>query len=351
MPLLQVVVGLVAMVLGADMLVRSGSHIARRLGMPSVVIGLTVVAFGTSLPELAVSLKSAYFGNTELAIGNAVGSNIFNVLFILGVSSLIVPLTVSSQLVRLDVPVMIAGSLGIWVMSRDGQISRWEGLVLLVCLAVYTLFLIKSSATESKTGVEPPEVNTPASQTTLKNIIICAVGLGTLVFGARYLVEGAVALAKGLGISDLVIGLTIVAAGTSFPELATSIMAAMRGERDIAVGNVIGSNIFNVFGVLGASALVAGDLVVAPPALHFDIPMMFAVAIICLPIFFTGGRISRWEGLVFLGYYLVYLLYVVFENSGHKELTILREAVVWFVLPGTALGIAISLFREKPRRQ
>ncbi len=338
--------GLGFLVLGAELLVRGASALARAVGLPSLIIGLTIVAFGTSAPEFAVSLKASLGGQTDIAVGNVVGSNTFNVLFILGISALIVPLTVSSQLVRLDVPVMIGVSVLTWILAADGVVSRWDGMLLLAGIMAYTSLLIRLGKKQQIPSVQPgpEEIAKPRRGRLLVPLVLVLLGLVLLVLGARWLVQGAVELARLLGVSELIIGLTIVAGGTSLPELATSVVAGIRGERDIAVGNIVGSNIFNIMAVLGTSAAASpGGVDVSRTALHFDVPIMVAVALACLPIFFTGGRISRWEGVLFLGYYLAYLTYLFLGASHHEALPAFSMTMLFFVLPGTVLGVGVSV--------
>jgi cation:H+ antiporter len=261
--------GLIALIVGAELLVRGASKLALSFGISPLVVGLTVVAFGTSAPELAVSVQSAWSGQVDIALGNVVGSNIFNVLFILGLSALIAPLLVHRQLIRQEVPMMVALSLLLWLLASDGGISRGDGLLLVSLLLAYTFLVIRQSRRESLAGAPlaselPPPVDGHAWDAHwLAQLLLVAAGMTLLVLGSNWLVEAAVTLARRLGMSEVVVGLTIVAAGTSLPEVATSIMAAVRGQRDIAVGNVVGSNIFNILAVLGISASIApGDLLV-----------------------------------------------------------------------------------------
>ncbi|MGL5287390.1 MAG: calcium/sodium antiporter [Aeromonas sp.] len=341
------VLGLVCLVIGAEVLVRGASRLASALGISPLVVGLTVVAFGTSAPELAVSVQSALAGQAGIAVGNVVGSNIFNVLFILGLSALIVPLTVSMQLVRLDVPLMIAASLLVLIMGWDGRIAPLEGGALFAGIVIYTVFLIMQSRRESQAAKAEYEQEYGAHEphsplTQLRNVLLIVVGLALLVLGSRLLVESAVTIARYFGVSELVIGLTIVAAGTSLPEVVTSIVAALRGERDIAVGNVVGSNIFNIFCVLGLSALVVpGGIEVSATALAFDIPVMIAVALACLPIFFTGYTIARWEGMLFLAYYVAYTLWLILHATDSALQAPFASAMSLFVLPLTAITLVV----------
>lgn len=348
--MLWFVLGGVLLIGGAELLVRGASRLAIAAGISPLVVGLTVVAFGTSAPELAVTVGSAYGGQAEVALGNVVGSNIFNILFVLGVSAVIAPLVVAQQLVRLDVPLMIAASVLVLLLGLDGRIGRLDGLVLFTGIVAYTVFLIRQSRRETAAvqdeyaeafGGEERKRASP-----LVNIALVLVGLGLLVVGAQWLVEAAVTVATALGVSELVIGLTIVAVGTSLPEVATSVLASLRGERDIAVGNAVGSNLFNLLAVLGLGSLVAPDGVPVPPgALTFDIPVMTAVAVAALPVFFSDYTIARWEGTVFLGYYIAYTVYLVLDAIQHHALSEFGAAMTWFALPLTALTLAIVAMR------
>ena len=347
--------GLVLLIAGAEILVRGASRIAAGMGISPLIIGLTVVAFGTSSPELAVSVKSALSGQANIALGNVIGSNIFNVLFILGISALIVPLRVSAQLIRIDVPLMVGLSVLVFLFAMDLVVGLVDSGILLAGLAGYIIFLIylnrKYPETANRTD---PETAAPAEVEKINwplNIIYVIGGLTLLVFGSRWLVDGAIQLAQLMGVSELVIGLTIVAAGTSLPEVVTSIIAALRGERDIAVGNVVGSNIFNIMGVLGVAGIVAPvGIEVSEGIFHFDIPVMIAVAFACLPIFFTGGTINRWEGGLLLGYYVAYTLYLVLAATAHEATVTFSTVMLYFVLPITfitLLVIAIQEWRKK----
>ncbi len=351
MTIVLFVAGLVFLIVGAEALVRGASRLAALLGISPLVIGLTVVAFGTSSPELAVSIKAALSGQTGIAVGNVVGSNIFNVLFILGLSALIVPLVVSQPLVRLDVPLMIVLSVVLMIFSLDGNFSRMDGVLLVAGLAVYVWFLIKQSR---KAGGKlkdeyAREFGSQAGGGThrIQNLALVLGGLALLVLGARWLVDSAVALARYLGVSELVIGLTIVAAGTSLPEVVTSVIAALRGERDIAVGNVVGSNIFNIMAVIGMASIVApAGIAVSPATSKFDIPVMIVVAFACLPMFFTGGVISRKEGALLLVYYVAYILYLVLAATQHDALPRFSAAMLYFVIPLTVVTLIVVAVRE-----
>jgi cation:H+ antiporter len=354
MNLLLFVGGLLALVLGASLLVRGASKLALSFGISPLVVGLTVVAFGTSAPEVAVSVGAVLKGQTDIAIGNVVGSNIFNVLFILGISALIVPLVVNVQLIRQEVPIMIGASLLLLALGLDGTLSFWDGAVLFALLVAYTAFLVIQSRKETKAAQdEYAQENKPAEAGAWDSklpaqVALIVAGLAALVFGSEWLVSASVAFAKSIGVSDLIIGLTIVAAGTSMPEVATSITAAIKGERDIAVGNVVGSNTFNILGCLGVSGLVSGDLglAMAPSLLSFDIWVMLAVALACLPIFMTGREIARWEGGVFVAYYFAYVAYLVLASQDHDSLPAFSVAMMSFAIPITVVTLIVVLLRK-----
>ena len=337
--------GLGLLFLGGEWLVRGASRLAVNMGISPLIVGLTVVAFATSAPELAVSLQAALAGQSDIAIGNVVGSNISNILLILGASALVAPLVVARQIIRIDVPMMIAASGLAYAMGLDGMVSRAEGIAMLGLLAAYLIMAIRTS--------QPQE--TPAGFTRMpvhKDIALVVAGVAMLVIGANWLVDGAVTMARYLGINELIIGLTVIAVGTSLPELATSIIATRRGERDIAVGNVVGSNIFNVLAVLGLTAIFAPSGVPVPSAaLAFDFPVMLAASVACLPIFLRGHEIARWEGAIFFGYYVAYTVYLLLNAAHHAALPLYSTAMLWFVIPLTVTTVLVILYRElRPRR-
>ncbi len=346
------ILGLVLLVVGAEALVRGASRIASMVGLSPLIIGLTIVAYGTSAPEMAVSVMSSYAGQADIAVGNVVGSNIFNVLFILGISALVSPLIVAQQLIRLDVPIMIGVSGLMLVFGMDGKISRIDGIILFLGAITYTVFLIFQGKKESNPEVqaEYEQFGTSQAQSPkqlLVNIGYIAIGLVMLVLGSRWLVDGAIEIARAAGLSELVIGLTIVSAGTSLPELATSVVASIRGERDIAVGNVVGSNIFNILAVLGLSATVSPDgLAVSGAITTFDAPVMIAVAIACLPVFKTGNLIARWEGMLFIGYYIAYAVYLILKATQHDSLPLYSAVMLWFVIPLTVVTLVTVSWRS-----
>lgn len=352
--ILKLIIGLAMLIGGAELLVKGASKIAAAVGISPLVIGLTVVAFGTSAPELVVSLTSVIQGKSGIGLGNVLGSNIFNILFVLGLASAITPLVVARQLIRLDVPMMILVSLAVFFFSWNGYVEWWEGLILVLTGIGYTAWIIRQSRKESKNIVLPGEEKLAevSKASPIIHILYIAIGLALLIFGSRFLVESAVFIATLLGVSDLIIGLTIIAVGTSLPEVATSILASIRGERDIAVGNVVGSNIFNIIFILGITATVSKDGIPVPTsALHFDIPVMIAVAIACLPIFFTGRKLDRWEGLVFFAYYVAYTTFLILSSKQSAFLHNFTTAMVWFVFPLTGLTLVMLLFRESKKKK
>ena len=355
------VAGLVFLLLGAESLVRGASRLATSLGISPLVIGLTVVAWGTGSPELAVGVKAALAGQPDLTVGNVVGSNIANILLILGFAAFLAPLKVSQRLVRVDVPVMIGVSILTLLLALDHRLGRLDGLILASLFVAYTAWTIRESRHTRKTVVEQYEredgsdnkISDPRGRWPL--FVTCGLmvggGLYLLVLGSGWLVEGASAMAVAWGFSELTIGLTVVALGTSLPELATSAVASIRGERDIAVGNAVGSNIFNILAVLGVTAMVAdGGIPVAAAALNIDIPIMIAVAIACLPVFFSGYVIDRWSGALFIALYAGYMAYLVMEGVQHAAVTGFTGIMLAFVIPlvsFTLVLLAVQSWRQR----
>ncbi len=348
-PILFLVGGFVLVVVGAESLVAGARRVALRLGVSPIVIGLTVVAFGTSAPELVVSVRAALSENAAIAVGNVVGSNIFNVLFILGLSAMLTPLVVAQQLVRVDVPLMILVSVAAWIFALDGVVERVEGLVFVIGIVVYAVLAVRTSKRETK-AIQGEYDEAFASDQPGESLAISTVrvvgGLAGLMLGAGWLIRGATAVALSLGISELVIGLTIVAGGTSLPEVATSVVASLKGERDIAVGNIVGSNLFNLLAVLGVSSVVAeSGMAIPATVLRFDIPVMVITAVLCLPIFFSGYVITRWEGAVLLTFYVLYVVYLVLGAGQSAAFDAYRRLVLLPVLLGVAL-ISVRAWRD-----
>lgn len=348
--ILIVLGGFVALTVGADMLVRSAADIAARLGVPPLVIGLTVVAFGTSSPEVAVSVKAVLADQPGVALGNVVGSNIFNVLLVIGVAAIAAPLAVNRDLLRLDVPVMIGVSALPLLLGLNGSLVRGEGLLLVGLGVAYTVLLVYLGLQVARSRAPAEPGPSPTRSAWLKDLALLVVGFLFLAIGAEQLVVGAVQMARALGVSELMIGLTIIAAGTSLPEVATSLVATLRGERDIAVGNVVGSNIFNVLIVLGVASIVApGGIDVPRGVLTFDFPVMIAVSIACLPVFLTGWTIDRFEGGIFLSYYALYMTYLGLTASGHEAQDLFGSTILYVLLPLTAATLFVFWYRGRAK--
>ena len=352
-------VGVVALVGGADSLVRGSARIAARTGLSAVVIGLTVVAFGTSAPELAVSIGAAINDSSDIALGNVVGSNIANILLVLGLSAVAGGgLFVAFRIVRIDVPIMIGLSVALLVLGIDGSIGRIDGALFIVALIAYVTWTVATARREARDlsdldqdGVSDSaelaaqytsglEEDLSGSTPLWRDLLAVVAGLVLLVVGAQMLVGAATNIAEAIGVSELVIGLTVVAIGTSLPELATSVVAAAQGQRDLAVGNAIGSNLFNILAVVGISSLVS-PVNVSDGALGFDLPFMIAVAVACLPIFVNGFELKRWEGVIFVGYYLAYLVWLGLDAAEHGLEPAFSIAMLGFVVPLTTITFVI----------
>ncbi|MFW7377750.1 MAG: calcium/sodium antiporter [Oligoflexus sp.] len=345
------IVGLGLLVLGADLLVRGSSRLALALGMSPLLIGLTLVSFGTSSPEFAITIFSAYKGQTDLAFGNVVGSNIFNILFILGAAALIYPLRVAAQLVRIDVPIMIGVSILLVVFAADGHLSLLDTTIFLVLMVAYLYLSIRIAEKTNHLETHKHQTGSSKFKLYLQNIGIIVIGLVLLVLGSRYLVDSAIELARRFAVSEMIIGLTIVAAGTSIPEVATSLLASIRKEADIAVGNVVGSCIFNVLAVLGLAGLLSGEgIPVESPSLLLNLTFLIASALVCLPIFFTGFRVSRSEGLLFLIYYGMYLTILIQQALQPEAVMPFAPMLLLLILPFAGL-IFINYIRDYFRKK
>ena len=366
------------------MLVRGAAGLAARIGMSPLVVGLTVVAFATSAPELAVTLGAVLGGEPGLAVGNVVGSNIANVLMILGASALILPLLVKVQLVRVDIPFMAAFSVLFLLLAIDGGLSRVDGLILFVLLILYISVAIILSRRDghaddlhgpgasiatasagrvgrtvgSDVGKEGDTMTEAVAEANVhtgsigRDLVFLLIGVALLIVGANTLVKGATSIATAFGVSELIVGLTVVAIGTSLPELATSIVAVRRGQRDLAVGNVVGSNIFNIGAVAGLAGIISPTgLPVPDSALALDIPLMIAAAVVLLPLSFTGSVIRRWEGAVLLGLYIAYLIYTVLAAAKRPILHGFTTVMLWFVTPLLVLTLLSTVVYEIGRRR
>jgi cation:H+ antiporter len=355
-----IVAGLILLVAGGEALVRGAGTLASRAGISPLVIGLVVVSAATSAPELAVTVGAVLNGVPDLAVGNVVGSNIVNILLILGLSAVISPLLIKRQLVRFDIPVMVGISVLLLVVSLDGGVSLLDGILLFSALVLHTLISIRLGRKEVVDPSAKPDMM-PLNSSPVPlwlAILLLVAGIGLLVAGAQLLVSGAVGIATSLGVSSLVIGLTVVAIGTSLPELATSIIAIIRGETDMAVGNVVGSNIFNIGVVLGLPAIFFGEgIPVASSVISIDLPLMLAASVALLPIAFTGFLVRRWEGSLFVLLYTAYTVYLVLESTEHDAATGFSTIMLWFVLPLVAMTLVavtsyeFGILRERKAKQ
>jgi cation:H+ antiporter len=301
------IAGLITLTAGAEALVRGSASLAIRVGIAPLIIGLTIVAFGTSAPELVVSLVASFKNQGDIAVGNVIGSNIFNIGIILGLTAIICPVGVSLQVIRQDGPIMIAVSALSLASISTGFISRLWGVTFVTALFAYTGYTILMAKRVASSEIEQQFENGVPGRTKAlyQDLIFILGGLIFLVVGSRLLVESATDIARLIGISEAVIGLTIIAAGTSMPELATSVVAAMRHQPDIAVGNVVGSNIFNILGILGIASIVKP--LTAIGITSFDLWVMIAFAVGLLPLLYTQLRLQRWEGILLLSGYIVYI--------------------------------------------
>jgi cation:H+ antiporter len=293
------VVGLAVLALGAELFIRGAVRVARKFGVSPFVIGLTLVGFGTSAPELVVNLSAACQGNPELAVGNVVGSNIANVGLILGVAAVVRTLTAEMRLLKVETPLVLAASVAVWVMAWDGDLGRWDAAILLVMFTAVMVYIALSAKRETPEVKEELGKSIPNPERMWVSVLFLALGLGGLVGGAQLMVDSAVHLAESWGMSKALIGLTIVAVGTSLPELASTVAAAYRGQSDIAVGNVVGSNLFNLLLILGVTSAVC-PLPVDAGMMTFDLPVMVGFAVLLLLVLLNGLRVYRWEGVLLL---------------------------------------------------
>ncbi|MDH4279232.1 MAG: calcium/sodium antiporter [Acidimicrobiia bacterium] len=357
-------VGLAGLLVAGHLLVSGSVLLGRRFGLSSTVIGLTIVAAGTSAPELAVFARAVQVNDTELAVGSVVGSNIANVLLVLGLVAALGTVRLASRVVRIDVPVMIGASLLLLIFAADGLVGPFEAAVLFAAAVAFVVFTVRSSGSDdgdSSAAVARAEGGAFAEADTAipqldtgvaKGLVLVAVGAVGLAFAADYVVSGAERIAAGLGVPELIVGLTVVALGTSAPEIVTSIVSAFRGERDLAVGNALGSNIFNILFVIGLSGLFARPgITLSPEVVAVDLPIMVAVAVACLPLLLWDHKLDRWEGLVFLAYYAAYTGFLVLTATDHGATETFVTAMVWFVMPLTVLTVATVLYRGRKGRR
>jgi cation:H+ antiporter len=313
--------GLALLIFAAELVLRHGSALALSFGVKPLVLGLTVVAIGTSAPELAVGITAAREGSGALAVGNIAGTNLVNILLILGLSALLRPLPLHRRTIRTDLPMMVVAALVMTAFAWDGALSGTEGAIMIAIALVYTAAVIKGSGSESRrVKAEYSEMfGSEGARTTGTeeahrgiNAVYLLAGIALSVLGAQWLVDGAIDIARRMGLGEAVIGLTIVAIGTSAPELVTTIVGTLRNERDVAVGNLLGSSVYNILVILGITCIAApAGIPVERQLLLFDIPLMTAVALLCIPVFITDGKVSRLEGALFVMLYCSYLGYLL----------------------------------------
>ncbi|KUI25688.1 sodium:calcium antiporter [Mycobacterium sp. IS-1742] len=312
--------GLTVLAVGSEVMVRGATALASRLGVTPIVIGLTVVSIGTSMPELAVGVIAVGEGTGALAVGNIAGTNVVNVLLILGLSALLVPLALQMRTIRSELPVMAGVAVLFWLLAADGLLSRLDGTILVTCAVGYTVAVVQSARRESRqVALEfadefgPGAVGTvmTGGRGAVMDVVMTVGGIALLVVGADWLVDGAVGVSRELGVSDALIGLTVVAIGTSAPELMTTVISTLRGDRDVAIGNLIGSSVYNILLILGLTCLVADGIALPESLVRIDIPIMVTVALACVPIFLSGRRVSRGEGGAMVVVYLGYLAFLL----------------------------------------
>lgn len=315
---LWILLGLAALVLGAELVVRYGARLARSWGVPPILIGLTIVSIGTSAPELAVGIDAIRTDAGALAVGNIVGTNAVNLLLILGLSAAIRPLMLHVQTIRVDLPAMALAAGLLMLLSLDAELSILDGVVLLLAAVVYTAVVVtyskrQSALLEAEYAAEyPPELPRHRVTAAIGRLALVIAGIAIVVVGADWLVRGSVELARELGVADSLIGLTVIAIGTSAPELATTMVSTFRGDRDIAVGNLLGSSTYNLTAILGGSLLFATEPVgLDADLLWFGLPVVVAVSLVCVPVFTTGRQVSRLEGSLFVVAYLAYLGFLI----------------------------------------
>jgi cation:H+ antiporter len=345
---LEILLGIVLLFGGGELFVAGSSALALLLGIPQIVIGLTVVSLGTSAPELFVSLVSTFQDGDAIAVSNVVGSNIFNVMVVLGLSALVVPLRVKSRLVRRDVPLLLGVSMAVWGMASGGRLTWQAGLALLVGTAIN---LIWEMGTASEYSDEEGDFDEGDRATPAVAAAKLAGGLVLLVLGSQVLVKGATAAAIGLGVTETVIGLTIVSAGTSMPELVTSLVAAYRGKADLAIGNVVGSNLLNQLLILGVCSVFSGEgLLVDPVVISRDLPVMVLTTLALLPILWTRGVVSRLEGGILVGLYGLYMAEQVLSETLTTAQDEFRFVVLVVVLPLVLVFLVWQMLRWRRDR-
>lgn len=352
MTVLLFVVGLVILIGGTELFLKSVDKFGAAWSVSPVVMGLTVVAFATGAPELAISLQAAADGRPDLVIGNIIGSNVANILLILGIAGLFKPLNITNRIIKIDVPMVIGASLLLYFLAMDGSLSTVDGLIIIAGLILYSGFMYgqirKDRMANQRKKEEKPDPGEPITILFYgKYILLLLTGLILIVMGSRWMVEAAVTIAEILGVSELIIGLTIVSIGTSLPEVATSLSSIRKGDSDTAIANVMGSNLYNILLTLGLTVMIApGALHVSTDAIHLDLPFMVIVAASCLPLFWPGKHIGRPEAAGFLFYYTSYITYLVLIALHHPFKEHMEWGMTWIIIPATVLLIIVKFISD-----
>lgn len=347
MTILLFVLGLVGLITGAELFLKAIDHFGLKWGVSPLIMGLTVVAFATGAPELAISIKAAFSGSADLVLGNIIGSNIANILLILGITAIISPINITRRVIRIDVPIVITISVVVYLMSIDGGLSTVDGVILLMGFLAYSYFTyvqIKNNSNEEEKEGETfqyhlsPDELEKGTFFYIKNGGLLLIGLALIVLGSNWIVDSAVIIARILGLSELVIGLTIISIGTSLPEVATSLSAARKGNADIAVANVMGSNLYNVLLTLALTLIIAPNVLeVSKDAITLDLPFMVLVSMACIPIFIAGFNLTRVDGALFLSYYVTYLTYLVLNAINSPIVSTMQGVILYAAIPLTIL--------------
>jgi cation:H+ antiporter len=357
MTVLLFIIGLVTLIAGAELFLKSVDRFGLAWSVSPVVMGLTVVAFATGAPELAISLQAAAEGKPDLVLGNILGSNIANILLILGIAGLVKPLRITNRIIKVDVPVVIGASILLYVLAMDGLLTLMDGLIIFGALVAYSVFMysqIRKDRRDNKLNKEEqPVLDEPVTSLFYgKYIFLLLAGLVLIVMGSRWMVESAVEIAGILGISELIIGLTIVSIGTSLPEVATSLSAVRRDDSDTAVANVMGSNLYNILLTLSLTIIVApGALDVSMDAIRLDLPFMVIVAAACLPLFWPAKELGRPEAAGFLFYYAAYVAYLALIAIQHPFKETMEWAMFWIIIPLTVLLIIVKFITDYRKRR
>ncbi|SMO53814.1 calcium/sodium antiporter [Gracilimonas mengyeensis] len=348
------IIGLVLLITGAELFLNSVDKFGIAWRISPLIMGLTVVAFATGAPELAISLQAAADGQPDLVLGNIIGSNISNILLILGITGVLAPLAITNKVIKRDIPMVLAASVLMYVLAMDGWLTPLDGFIILAALVAYSMFIYFQIKSDRKKNTGEDLSN--AAQEILKGsptwfytkyLFLLLGGLVMIVAGSRLMVDAAVTIAEVLGVSELIIGLTIVSIGTSLPEVATSLSAARKGDSDTAIANVLGSNLYNILLTLGLTIVIApGALSVSAEAIRFDMPVMIIVVVACLPLFWPGKELGRAEATGFLLYYASYLGYLVLLAMGHAVVDTFELVMIWGIIPLTILLIIVKFVMD-----